>query len=386
MKEINFEVNNIEQIDLSLGMGIKKIYPPIDNLEVIPTKEEQIFTHENSYGYDKVTVKPIPEIKLQDKEATPTKETQNIVADNNYDGLNQVTIEPIPDEYVIPVGTLPITENKTYDVTNYARVSASIHPAPNLQDKSITITENGTKNIKADEEYDGLNQVKVTVEVEGKEDLTSELAEQNTLLDNQNITIDDIKKALQGKASGGETPEYTRVGYIQFTGEQTIDTGIVCTQDTKIKIVFTREKSAQHYLLGVASSDNTASVTAYLGGSWRFGNKTATKTLTANEDMVYSGIIDNSQITITGSKTTISSVNDFETIGSLILGTCRNANGSIGDSQFIGKIYVFEIWNGEEQVLKLEPVINKNGVYGFLDSVSGNFLTSITDTQLEGEV
>lgn len=184
---------------------------------------------------------------------------------------------------------------------------------------------------------------------------------------------------------GGETPEYTRVSYIQFTGEQTIDTGIICNQNTKLKVVFTREKSAQHYLFGVASTDNTASVTAYLGGSWRFGNKSTTKTLTTNEDMVYSGVLDSSQMTITGSKTAISSVNDFETIGSLLLGTCRSSSGSIPSPQFIGKVYLFEMWQGEEKVLKLIPVVNKNGVYGFLDEVSGEFFTSITDTQLEGE-
>ena len=38
---------------------------------------------------------------------------------------------------------------------------------PILQDKSITITENGTTNIVADEEYDGLYNVEVTTNVEG---------------------------------------------------------------------------------------------------------------------------------------------------------------------------------------------------------------------------
>ena len=65
MNEINFNVEDIEQVDLSIGMGIKKIYPPIENLEVTPSNEEQIFTHENSYGYDKVTVNTV---LLQDKE------------------------------------------------------------------------------------------------------------------------------------------------------------------------------------------------------------------------------------------------------------------------------------------------------------------------------
>lgn len=161
---IELILSDVEGISLSLDTAVKKVEPPLENLEITPTKEQQTFTHENSYGYDKVTVEPIPEIKLQDKEVTPTKETQNIVADNNYDGLNQVTIEPIPDEYIIPEGMLPITENTTYDVRRYARVSASVHPAPNLQDKSVTITENGTQNITADSGYDGLGNVEVISE------------------------------------------------------------------------------------------------------------------------------------------------------------------------------------------------------------------------------
>lgn len=131
MNEINFEIQDIEKIDLSMDVGIKEIYPPIENLEVTPTKEQQVFNHDNSYGYD------------------------------------EVKVNPIPDEYIIPDGTLPITENATYDVTNYARVSASVYPEPNLQDKSITITENGTQNITYDSGYDGLNSVEVTTNIEG---------------------------------------------------------------------------------------------------------------------------------------------------------------------------------------------------------------------------
>ena len=162
MNEINFEIQDIEKIDLSMDAGIKKIYPPIENLEVMPTKEQQIFTHENSYGYD------------------------------------NVTINPIPDEYIIPDGTLPITENATYDVRKFARVSASVYPAPNLQDKEITIEENGTHNITADEEYDGLNQVSVTVNA--IEDLSEELGTYNQELIEQETTITNIIETLQNKA------------------------------------------------------------------------------------------------------------------------------------------------------------------------------------------
>lgn len=218
--------------------------------------------------------------------------------------------------------------------------------------------------------------------VDGEFTLETEMTAQDSL-------IEQIKAALQGKTVGGGGDSglpagYARADYIRFTGEQIVDTGVVCTQDTRIKVVFTREKSSQHYMYGVASSDNTASVTAYLGGSWRFGNKSSTKTPTTNADMIYSGDVDSSKITITGSAATISGVNEFETVGSLLLGSCRGAAGSIGAAQFAGKIFFFAMWQEDVQVLKLVPVVSTDGVYRFYDEVSGTFFDSITDTPLEG--
>ena len=197
----------------------------------------------------------------------------------------------------------------------------------------------------------------------------------------------DIIITATGGGGGGDPalPDgYVRCGYIQFSGEQIVDTGIICNQNTKMKFAFTREKSSQHYMYGVASSNNTASVTAYLGGSWRFGNKSITKTLNTNEDMIYGGIISNSEITITSSQTAISSVNDFETIGSLLLGTCRTSSGTIPSATFVGKMFSFVIWQGDTEVLHLSPVVSTDGVYRFYDEVSGNFFDSITDTTLGG--
>ena len=48
---------------------------------------------------------------LQSKIATPTISQQIISADNSYDGLSQVTVDSIPSEYIVPSGTITITEN-----------------------------------------------------------------------------------------------------------------------------------------------------------------------------------------------------------------------------------------------------------------------------------
>lgn len=194
---------------------------------------------------------------------------------------------------------------------------------------------------------------------------------------------DIVVTAAGGGGESGLPAGYRRCDYIRFTENQTVDTGIICNQDSKIQLAFIREKSTQHYLLGVASSDNTAALTAYLGGNWRFGNKATSKNPTTNADMIYSAVISSAELTISGSKTAISGVNDFETIGTLLLGTCRNASGTVPSPQFAGKIFYFSIRQGDAQALKLVPVTDGT-TYRFYDTVSGAFFDSITDTPLEG--
>jgi surface protein len=176
MNEINFGITDIEEISLSMDVGVKKIYPAIENLEVTPKKEKQEFNHEDSYGYDKVVV------------------------------------NSIPNEYIIPSGTLPITENKTYDVTEYSKVSASVYPAPNLQNKELTINENGTHKITADDEFDGLNEVSVTVDA--IENLTEELETYNNELTAQEAKISGAIELIKNKMFG-EAGKY-KPNYISF--------------------------------------------------------------------------------------------------------------------------------------------------------------------------
>ena len=95
---------------------------------------------------------------LQEKEVTPTKETQEIVAEKKYDGLSKVVVNAIPDEYIIPSGEINISQNGTYDVTDKASANVNI-PEKVLGTK--TITSNGTYKA-ADDNLDGYSEVEVS--------------------------------------------------------------------------------------------------------------------------------------------------------------------------------------------------------------------------------
>lgn len=69
---IVIEPDDEEEI-VVLEEAIEKVYPQLENLEVNPSAEIQVFNHPNSYGYDEVVVNAISGDTL---EITPSKEEQ----------------------------------------------------------------------------------------------------------------------------------------------------------------------------------------------------------------------------------------------------------------------------------------------------------------------
>lgn len=94
-------------------------------------------TSDNGYvGLKEVTVNVETAPKLQSKTATPTKSQQSITPDSGYDGLSGVTVNAIPDNYVIPSGTIQITENGVVDVSGKANANVNV---PSKEEEAKTV-------------------------------------------------------------------------------------------------------------------------------------------------------------------------------------------------------------------------------------------------------
>lgn len=90
-----------------------------------------------------------------------------------YTGVSSIAVGgktlAVESEVSAPSGTKNITTNGTHDVSAYAQAVVNVPTdgeSPVLQEKSVTITENGTTKILPDAGNDGMTAVNVTVNVE----------------------------------------------------------------------------------------------------------------------------------------------------------------------------------------------------------------------------
>ena len=102
---------------------------------------------------------PIVLANMQEKTVIPTTDKQIVTPDKNYDGLSKVTVDKIPDEYIIPTGNIEIIENGVYNVREKETANVNI---PMLKLGTKNITENGVYKA-SDDELDGYSEVTVGI-------------------------------------------------------------------------------------------------------------------------------------------------------------------------------------------------------------------------------
>lgn len=125
----------------------------------ITQKDGTTIETKDKHVSDNLTVVPV----LDEVNATPSESTQTFTPGTGFAGFDKVIVAPIPSEYVKPEGTLDVTENGTQDVTNYKNVNVNVEP--NLEEKTVTITTNGTTEVTPTSGKDGISKVTINTNV-----------------------------------------------------------------------------------------------------------------------------------------------------------------------------------------------------------------------------
>lgn len=174
---------------------------------------------------------------------------------------------------------------------------------------------------------------------------------------------------------GGEiciTDDYEIISHVTFNADKMFDACIIEKSYT-IESLWARDTtSSSQYMYGIVTSPHTASVTAYLGGTWRWGNQGSSLTFN-DKNQHYTRHYD-ANIYYDGSSRAYSKASAFTTPDTLIVGGRRGSDG-VPVATFNGRIYYFRIYYSSTVVLEWYPCKRiLDGVEGFWDSVSQTFV------------
>lgn len=93
-----------DNLKFKLDNKIEKVSPPLENLEINPSKEEQTFKSQNYYGYNNVTINPVTNsIDENIKSENIKKDVSILGVTGNVEEINttEISINPTETEQVI---------------------------------------------------------------------------------------------------------------------------------------------------------------------------------------------------------------------------------------------------------------------------------------------
>lgn len=241
-----------------------------NTLTTIEFDDSATLTTKGTWLEDDITIN-VSALNLQTKTVTPSGSTQNITKDSSYDALGQVTVNPIPSNYIIPTGTIQISGNGTYDVSAYATAEASFASTINNQNKSVTPTES-QQTISADSGYTGLGTV--TVGAISNTYVGSGITRQNSLsVNGRTVTANAGYYANNTTAT---IPFATiGAGNVEITSipiSVNSSTGLVTANYSNHDGDFSIRASSGGYV----NSGNVANIAVDVGGSYQLSTQAAT--------------------------------------------------------------------------------------------------------------
>lgn len=101
----------------------------------------------------------ISNIALEEITIIPSTTPQTVTPSNGKQGFSSVTVQSIPNNYIIPKGTLQITTNGEHNVSQYAKANVSF-PSYITQDRTVIPTTT-SQTVIATSGYDALHSVTV---------------------------------------------------------------------------------------------------------------------------------------------------------------------------------------------------------------------------------
>lgn len=292
--------------------------------------------------------------------AVPSSWGKTADAIATYMNDNNLTITVNPSEYISTMtgsgGTSSITK-----LTE--QLTATVEPS-NTTD-TITWSSNATNIATVS---NGL----VTAKANGNAIITATCGSQSATC---NVTVSGIAEGGGGSDSGAT---YTDIGYIESSGTQYIDTGIVPTLSTKIEFVadVSFNKQWAHFFgannfIKLQWNNSGEVYVIKKNGSGSVG-------LTSGKHTFVMDMTDKTNsITIDGTNytTTIGNVEGTENL-LLLLSGYSNGGGVETGYCGVGKIYSCKIYDGDNLVRDMKPVLSSDGVYGLLDTVNNVFYDS----------
>lgn len=278
------------------------------------------------------------------------------------------------------VGLTNTTDSITYNiaVSNLGTVDVKLN--------DINVGTDNTTDIKVEKE--GISNGDIILAGENKT-LTTTISKRSDITGETTGKVNVTFECTRLKGSSGEVAvDYKEVNYLESTGTEYIDTGMVLTQNSSIEIEFEPIQSTNSSVFGSRTNGSTNNIGIGLqpGGSGLyvdFNNSSYSKyrasyAINIGEKYKVSLNKNKREISLNGTVVKTNDVENTDEITTQTTACIFKQCGSPSDpGKFIGKIYYVKIWENDILQRHFVPVVDSNDVACLYDLIEQKFYYNV---------